>query len=91
MTALVIRVERDGAPGSGATRHPHAAHRGSARAAKCRLADSPEIATALREFHEPFHANYLDDDLAVIFDQTGFGVESAEPHLVTKVLVAKRS
>ena len=58
------------------------------------LADSPEIATALREFprefHEPFYANYLDDDLAVIFDQAGFGVESVEPHLVAKVLVAKR-
>ena len=58
------------------------------------IADSAEIATALREFprefHEPFYANYLEDDLAEIFTKAGFGVDSVEPHLVAKVLVARR-
>jgi len=58
------------------------------------LADSAEIVTALREFprefHEPFYANYLEDDLAPVFSNGGFAVDSVESHLVAKVLVATR-
>ncbi|MEJ7600243.1 MAG: class I SAM-dependent methyltransferase [Kofleriaceae bacterium] len=58
------------------------------------LAESAEIGTALREFprefHEPFYAGYLEDDLAPIFAQAGFTVESVEPHLVAKVVVVRR-
>jgi ubiquinone/menaquinone biosynthesis C-methylase UbiE len=58
------------------------------------LAEGSEIAAALREFprdfHEPFYADYLDDDLAVMLADAGFEVQAVEPHLVAKVLVAKR-
>lgn len=58
------------------------------------LADSAEIASALREFprdfHEPFYANYLEDDLVPVFRDAGFAVDTVEPHLVAKVLVAQR-
>ena len=58
------------------------------------LADSAEIATALREFprefHEPFYAHYLADDLAPIFSNAGFSVDAVESHLVAKVLTARR-
>jgi len=59
------------------------------------LAESAEIATALREFprdfHEPFYDDYLEDDLAPLVGEAGFSVESVEPHLVAKVIVARRS
>ena len=58
------------------------------------LSESADIATALRafprEFHEPFYANYLEDDLAGLLAEVGFVVESTEPHLVAKVVVARR-
>ncbi|HEU0033072.1 MAG TPA: class I SAM-dependent methyltransferase [Kofleriaceae bacterium] len=58
------------------------------------LAESADIATALREFprefHEPFYADYLEDDLAPMLEAAGFEVASVEPHLVAKVVVAKR-
>ena len=58
------------------------------------IAESADIAGALREFprefHEPFYADYLADDLATILDEAGFAVESVEPHLVAKVVVARR-
>jgi ubiquinone/menaquinone biosynthesis C-methylase UbiE len=58
------------------------------------LADGSEISAALREFprdfHEPFYADYLDDDLAVMLADAGFEVHAVEPHLVAKVVVAKR-
>jgi ubiquinone/menaquinone biosynthesis C-methylase UbiE len=58
------------------------------------LAESTEIASALREFprdfHEPFYADYLEDDLAPLLGEPGFVVESVEPHLVAKVIVARR-
>ena len=58
------------------------------------LAESAEIATALRafpdEFHEPFYADYLEDDLAEILREVGFSVESSEPQFVAKVVVARR-
>lgn len=58
------------------------------------LAESAEIASALREFprefHEPFYQDYLDDDLAALPGEVGFEVESSEPHLVAKVVVARK-
>ena len=58
------------------------------------LAESAEIATALRsfpgEFHEPFYADYLEDDLAESLREVGFEVESAEPQFVAKVVAARR-
>lgn len=58
------------------------------------LAESAEIASALREFprefHEPFYADYLDDDLADVLREIGFTVAGVEPHLVAKVVVARK-
>ncbi|HEX7840797.1 MAG TPA: methyltransferase domain-containing protein [Kofleriaceae bacterium] len=58
------------------------------------LAESSEIASALHafpgEFHEPFYDDYLEDDLAELFREVGFAVESAEPEFVAKVVVARR-
>jgi ubiquinone/menaquinone biosynthesis C-methylase UbiE len=58
------------------------------------LAESSEIATALREFpreiHEPFYADYLADDLADVVSDAGFTVRAVESHLVAKVLVGKK-
>ena len=58
------------------------------------VSESAEIASALREFprefHEPFYADYLDDDLAAMLEEAGFAIASVEPHLVAKVVVAKK-
>jgi ubiquinone/menaquinone biosynthesis C-methylase UbiE len=58
------------------------------------LADSPELEPVLRgfpvEFHEPFYADYLEDDLAEILREVGFTDVHVEPHLVAKVVSAKR-
>jgi ubiquinone/menaquinone biosynthesis C-methylase UbiE len=58
------------------------------------LADSAEIEGPLREFprefHEPFYADYLEDDLAAALTEVGFVVEAVETHLVAKVVVARR-
>jgi ubiquinone/menaquinone biosynthesis C-methylase UbiE len=56
--------------------------------------DSPQLAAALlrfpREFHEPFYDDYLRHDLAELAAAAGFAVDSVEPHLVAKVLVARK-
>ena len=58
------------------------------------LAESAEIASALRafpgEFHEPFYDDYLEDDLAELLREVGFSIESAAPEFVAKVVVARR-
>ena len=58
------------------------------------LAESPELETVLRQFprdfHEPFYADYLEDDLAGALREVGFAVEAAEPQFVAKVVVARR-
>jgi len=58
------------------------------------LAESAELETALRQFprdfHEPFYADYLEDDLAAVLAAQGFEVTAVEPHLVAKVVVARR-
>lgn len=56
--------------------------------------DSPTIATVLgsfpAEYHEPFYQEYLGDDLAELLAEHGFVVESSQPHLVAKVVVARK-
>ena len=42
------------------------------------------------QFHEPFYRCYLEDDLAALAEESGFIVESSEPHLVAKVVVARK-
>jgi ubiquinone/menaquinone biosynthesis C-methylase UbiE len=58
------------------------------------LTESAEIAAALRsfpgEFHEPFYADYLQDDLAALLREVGFEIESAESHFVARVVAARR-
>lgn len=58
------------------------------------LADSGQIEPVLRHFpaayHEPYYKGYLRDDLAALLAEVGFTVESSEPHLVSKVVVARR-
>ncbi len=59
------------------------------------LVESAEIATALRsfpgEFHEPFYADYLEDDLADVLREAGFAVEATERQFVAKVVTAARA
>ncbi len=58
------------------------------------LAESPELETVLRQFprdfHEPFYADYLEDDLAGVLAAQGFEPLAVEPQLVAKVVVARR-
>jgi ubiquinone/menaquinone biosynthesis C-methylase UbiE len=58
------------------------------------LTESAELQAALRsfpgEFHEPFYADYLEDDLAELLREAGFAIESTEPQFVAKVVVARR-
>jgi ubiquinone/menaquinone biosynthesis C-methylase UbiE len=58
------------------------------------LVESAEIAGALRsfpgEFHEPFYAEYLEDDLAGVLGEAGFAIESSEPAFVSKIVVARK-
>ena len=42
-------------------------------------------------FHEPFYADYLEDDLAEILGETDFTVVANESHLVARVVVATRA
>jgi ubiquinone/menaquinone biosynthesis C-methylase UbiE len=43
------------------------------------------------EFHEPFYADYLEDDLAGILREVGFTAVRTEAHLVAKVVIATRA
>ncbi len=58
------------------------------------VVDSAELATVLanfpKEFHEPFYADYLEDDLAALLGEVGFTSIDAEPVLVAKVVTARR-
>ena len=58
------------------------------------LADSAEIEPVLHLFHntyhEPYYKGYMRDDLAVLLAGCGFEVESSGPHLVSKVVVARK-
>ena len=56
--------------------------------------DSPTIANVLAgfpaEYHEPFYQDYLTDDLSDLLAECGFTVDSSDPHLVAKVVVARK-
>jgi ubiquinone/menaquinone biosynthesis C-methylase UbiE len=56
--------------------------------------ESPELHGVLRnfpqEFHEPFYADYLEDDLGALLGEIGFDVRATEPVLVAKVVTATR-
>lgn len=58
------------------------------------LSESGQLAFLLgrfsSEFHEPFHANYLRDDIATALEGVGFRVEATEPHFVSKVVIAHK-
>jgi ubiquinone/menaquinone biosynthesis C-methylase UbiE len=43
------------------------------------------------EFHEPFYADYLCDDLAAALHNAGFAVDDVKSHFLAKVVVAKRA
>jgi ubiquinone/menaquinone biosynthesis C-methylase UbiE len=56
------------------------------------ISESPQLGNVLRgfpeEFHEPFYADYLEDDLGELLREVGFTVNRTEPHLVAKVVIA---
>lgn len=56
--------------------------------------DSRELIPALdqfhRDLHEPFFADYLDDDLAALVAECGFGSVATAPHFVAKVVSATK-
>jgi ubiquinone/menaquinone biosynthesis C-methylase UbiE len=58
------------------------------------LCESAAIKDALFAFpdayHEPFYRGYLQDDLGCLLEECGLLVETVEPHLVSKVVVARR-
>lgn len=43
-----------------------------------------------REFHEPFHAGYVEDDLGAALAAQGFESIATETHFVSKVVVARK-
>lgn len=51
----------------------------------------PALSAFPAEFHEPFYADYLTDDLAALLLECGFTVDATEPHMVAKVVVARRA
>jgi ubiquinone/menaquinone biosynthesis C-methylase UbiE len=58
------------------------------------LADSGDLEPVLHRFpatyHEPYFKGYLRDDIDALLRDVGFTVESSEPYLVSKVVVARR-
>jgi ubiquinone/menaquinone biosynthesis C-methylase UbiE len=58
------------------------------------MSESGELAFFLgrfsREFHEPFHAGYIRDDIGASLRAAGFSVDATEPHFVAKVVIAHK-
>lgn len=58
------------------------------------VSESPSLAPVLQgfseEFHEPFYRDYIADDLSAGLTDVGFVVEAVQPHMVAKVVVAKK-
>jgi ubiquinone/menaquinone biosynthesis C-methylase UbiE len=56
--------------------------------------DSGELAFFLarfsREFHEPFHRGYVEDDIGAALEAQGFERVATEAHFVSKVVVAHK-
>jgi ubiquinone/menaquinone biosynthesis C-methylase UbiE len=59
------------------------------------LADSAALKDILVSFpaayHEPYYKGYIKDDVARVMRESGFEVESSEAHLVSKVVVGRKS
>jgi ubiquinone/menaquinone biosynthesis C-methylase UbiE len=49
---------------------------------------APSLANFARDFHEPFYADYIRDDLAVALSEAGFQKVSVAPAFVSKVATA---
>jgi ubiquinone/menaquinone biosynthesis C-methylase UbiE len=58
------------------------------------LTDSPELKDVLQAFpqsyHEPYYRGYLRDDLGSLLEAEGLELCDSEPHLVSKVVAARR-
>lgn len=58
------------------------------------LSEGEEVAFFLgkfsQEFHEPFHRDYLSDDIGEGLAEVGFEVTSSEPCFVSKIVVARK-
>jgi ubiquinone/menaquinone biosynthesis C-methylase UbiE len=58
------------------------------------LSESGELAFFLgrfsKEFHEPFHAGYLGDDIGAALAEQGFERVVTEAHFVSKVVIARK-
>ncbi len=58
------------------------------------LSDGAELGVMLdrfsRDFHEPYHAGYLRDDIAAALRAEGFVIEASELHFVAKVVAARK-
>ena len=64
------------------------------------IEDSAQLADAMpirwflerhpEDFHEPFFADYLEDDLAIPLAEAGLEVLSVEPTFVAKLVVARK-
>jgi hypothetical protein len=56
--------------------------------------ESAELRPALEQFskdmHEPFFADYLEDDLTRLLQEEGFAGIQAAPHFVSKVVSATK-
>jgi ubiquinone/menaquinone biosynthesis C-methylase UbiE len=50
----------------------------------------PALDQFSRDMHEPFFADYLDDDLAGLVAECGFGSVATAPHFVSKVVSATK-
>ena len=57
--------------------------------------DAPELRPVLGQFskdmHEPFFADYQQDDLAALLEASGFSGIRVGPHFVAKVASARKS
>jgi ubiquinone/menaquinone biosynthesis C-methylase UbiE len=58
------------------------------------LVESQDLAVFLErfpvDFHEPFYADYLRDDLRAMLEAEGFEVDAVDPCFVAKVVVARK-
>lgn len=59
------------------------------------LSDSPDLEVTLnrfaKEFHEPFYKNYIENDLATIFEEEGLKLVNTDISYASKTLVFKKN
>ncbi len=60
----------------------------------CQVSESAPMAFFLdsfsRDFHEPFYADYVRDDLETALRESGFEIDRVETHFVSKAVIARR-